>query len=427
MLIALKNIIIMKYLFLWSMLCLLFCTASLAQTMKWQKREVTLDSHSARVQLGLDTMGKKITANVFTVDLGKVKYPQIADFDKKLPSAHQALTWQCWNRGTSFLLDELINVPLSGDATGYWNMHLRMTEMYERQVYVSDTEGGDTEMYMRILDSIGAYPANSFSSKPSQFTNGNFRKEHDSIVVMIKRDFEDTDKKFTQATLDSALVMLGRDYGVPPDSFFVNGEAFTPKTFAQKNKLDGNAIIPVVSRLKYGYWDWVGYDPSIGLDVQAKGLNIPAELLEPLMKFACEEGAGFVYGGDAHESYIVKMGSNITIIPKWYCNWSHLNNTEKRQWREIGFTDGSTTANHGYHVYGVKKMNGRLWFLARDTGLGAWMKSETAGHWVHDGAFLALKSYMIDVPRTTLIAFLSQGKNSTQISAGERNSERSFF
>lgn len=386
----------------------LISSPSIAQTMKWDSLNLTMPTTAAQVQVGITQPGTVIAKRVYTIDLSTVSCPAISEFPGNcLPSTHQAKTWQCWNRAAGNAVSNIAGVNLSGDAFGYWNMRLHMAEMLQKQTLYNDTEGGDTYSFLYVLDSIGAWPASVFTSIPSLRNNGDFRPCHDSIMELFRKDFE-SDKTIVKATLDTAIMMLDKGYGTPPSNFIVDGVNYTPKTFAQAKGIDGNIVVPVVSRLKYPYWDWVGYDPTVGLDDQGKGINLPAELLVPLMEYACKNGKGFVYGGDSHESYIVKAGKNLTIVPEWYCNWQKLNSKEQAMFREMGFTDGSTTANHAYHVFSTLKKGGRTWFLARDSGLGAWVVPETQGYWIHDGTFLALKAYTLDIPKETIIEFFAQ-------------------
>lgn len=376
-----------------------------SQVMKWDTARVSFSQASKIVQLGYAKADTIYKGYGFRLDTNSFIWPRLSEFPVKLETECQDKTWLCWCYASNNLASKYVGFNVSEDALGYWNMRFNLERLVKANE-IDDIQGGSMDGWKMVIDSIGVWPEGVFVAKTRSQLGETVPLVH-KIHDLMRKDTVGGGK-ITQKTLQEGYRLIDTEYGIPPMSFKFRGKTYTPKQLRDDYKLTGKTFTCVASRMRYPYWQNLGYDASVKSNWQTSGWNLPAELLIPLMEFAIQKGSGFIFEGDANEAYFVKDGTNLTVVPSWYCDWENMSDQDKRMRREIGFVDETTTPNHAYHCFSSVRKGGKLWILARDSAPGAWKKKSMEGLWIHDANHLALKSYCLQLETKILKDFISQ-------------------
>jgi bleomycin hydrolase len=286
----------------------------------------------------------------------------------------QQSTNTCWSFATSsFLESELLR---TGKA------QTNLSEMYVvRQIYLDKArnyilrqgkanfaEGGLAHDVTHALAAFGAMPESAYPGRASMSE----RLDHHELSVVLKSvlDAMLSKKAVSEKWPEVVNAILDVYIGPLPEHFKVDGEMYTPTTYAAALDLNMDDYVSLTSFTHHPY-----YKPFV-LEIpdnHANGsfYNIPIDELMRVTRSALETGYTISWDGDVSEkSFGAQQG--IAVNPLTYRDdvFTHPGQevSVTQDSRQLDFEVFSTTDDHLMHVTGMARdQRGTAYFIVKNS------------------------------------------------------------
>lgn len=284
----------------------------------------------------------------------------------------QGKTGTCWSfAATSFFESEIYRVAqqkvkLSEMYFVYWEYLERAKAFVEKKGDVTFSEGSESNAVPKIMLLHGAVPSEIYSGMlPGQtvFDHSKMIAELEKYLKYVK-DSALFEEPRVLATVKSILnsYMLQ-----PPDSFNYQGISYTPKRFLN----DFCKIIPT------DYFSFMSDNSNVfnqrcelkeddNWRKSRDYYNIKADDFIDLAKEAVARGYSFCTCGDVSEPG-VNNEKQVMFVPTFDIPSEYIDDNA----RQVRLSNGSTTDDHCVHIVGYFEKDDGTWFLAKDSGAGA--------------------------------------------------------
>lgn len=325
------------------------------------------------------------------------------------PPVAQYRTGTCWSfSATSFIESEVFRqtgrkVKLSEMHTVYYE-YLAKARRFVRERGVGwNGEGSESNALIRDMKENGAVPLSVYSG----LLPGETRHDHTAMAAEIEdylnfaksHDYWDED-----AILRHVRVILDAHMGQPPTSFEFEGRKHAPLEFLHNVlKINLDDYVDVISTLSFPYFTQGPYDVPDNWWFDSTYYNVPLDKWYQAIVSAIHAGYSLELAGDVSEpGWYGKKGMD--VIPDFDIPQSMIN----AQSREFRFYNHTTTDDHGIHLIGYTTLDGRDWFLIKDSGRSArWGRFEGYYFMRDDYVHLKILCFMVhkDVVRDLLAQF----------------------
>lgn len=313
------------------------------------------------------------------------------------PAQSQGASGTCWAfASTAFLESE--NYRQGGPEVKFSEMYIVFCEYLERAADFVRTkgntyfeEGSEANAIVRIIPKYGLMPYEVYSGKLS----GQKVHDHQVMIEEMKTYLEYVKQKQlweedeVTATIRNILIHY---MGEPPATFAVNGKEYTPLTFLS----DYTKINPS---------DYFSFMSTLSLPFGQKGelieadnwwhckeyYNISSDDFLELAVQSLKNGYTLCICGDVSEAGMIPL-QKACIVPSFDIPSEYIDD-EARQFR---LSDNSTTDDHCVHIVGYTVLNGKYWFLIKDSGSGAFDGNNKGYRYMHQD-YLKLKMMNIMV------------------------------
>lgn len=319
------------------------------------------------------------------------------------PTLSQGYAGSCWSFSTlSFLETELkrlndIEVKLSEQFIIYWEYVEKARGYVQSRGETPFEQGSQGNAVNRIGKMYGLVPASAYSGKlPGQTHDNHFKmkEEMDTYLASVERD-QAWNEEQVLATIRS---ILDSYMGTPPESFAYEGKTYTPVNFRDaylKIKLDD--FVSFYSMKQEPFWQQVEYDVRDNWWDCDEYHNVPADVFISIMKEAIKEGYSFSIGGDVSESGFVRE-YQVAVVPTYDIPSEYIDDNA----RQLRFSNGATTDDHGMHVVGYLEQDGLTWFLVKDSSSGSRYADEEDGifgYYIFHEDYMKLKMTVFGIHR----------------------------
>ncbi len=319
---------------------------------------------------------KRDSAKILRFSFENIDEPESpGDFQQAFhfPPVRQYRTGTCWCfSGTSFLESEVNR--LTGRKVKLSEMYTVYNEYIEKARYYIQQrgkrwpgQGSETNAVFRIMSMYGAMPEEVYPG-----TVGEPRHDHSlpskEIVSLLKAMNEDDiwDEDLAVATVKQ---VLDKYFGKPPETFEFEGETYTPKSFLSKVlQLKLGDYVCVQSTLSQPFYTQGPYGAPDNWWLDSSYYNVPLDEWYASVVNAIDKGYTLVIGGDVSEPGWNGF-EDACVIPDFDIPQAYINQ-DSREFRIYNRTTGD---DHGIHIVGHTKRDGRDWFLIKDSG--------SSGHW----------------------------------------------
>jgi bleomycin hydrolase len=172
-----------------------------------------------------------------------------------------------------------------------------------------------------------------------------------------------------KAVIEHVKTILNRHLGKPPEKFEFEGKSTTPRQFVTEIlQLNPDDYLSVMSTLSQPFYIQGPFEVHDNWWHDSSYYNLPLDEWYSIIVNSIEKGYTLTVGGDVSEPS--KNGfEDVMIIPDFDIPQDYINQDS----RELRFYNRTTTDDHGVHVVGHTTIEGRKWFLAKDSG--------SSGHW----------------------------------------------
>lgn len=344
---------------------------------------------------------------------------------------NQSSTSTCWAfSAISFLESEAIKKGASKD--------LDLSEMF----IVSKAYSDKAEKFLRLDGVLNFAPGSSFGDVICVLKEYGAVPEKEMIGLNygeskhMHGEMDAVTKAYVNALLKKPLRKLSTAWhngfdgilaaylGEIPQKFTVDGKEYTPKTYAASLNLNPDDYVSLTSFTHHPFYS------QFALEVPDNwrwdlSYNLPLDEFIKVVDNALNEGYTIAWASDVSEKGFTRNG--LGIVPdikateqaagsdqeRWIGKSTEekdaiLNNTNApgkemmitQEMRQKGFDEGTTTDDHGMHIYGIAKdQNGTKYYMVKNSwGEGGKYK----GFWYISEPYLRYKTTNIVINKNAI-------------------------
>jgi bleomycin hydrolase len=334
------------------------------------------------------------SSKFFSVDFSGISFPtDTSKYSKQWHNTpiNQGLTGTCWCfSGISFIESEINRlygkrIKLSEMYVVYWEYVEKARYYVQKRGNMSFGEGSESNAVTRMIKKYGIVPSYVYTGRKEGKTVHNHKQmfnEINSFLESLKKT-NTWNEDFAVSTVKNILEQY---MGTPPKTFPYEGTIFSPLSFLR-------------DYLKINPDDYFSFMSTKSLPYNQKGLLDEADnwwqcddyynvSLNEYMKIiinAITKGYTISICGDVSEPGYSNT-EQIAIIPTFDIP-SEFIDEDSRQYR---LENKSTTDDHCIHLVGIQQVDGKYWFLIKDSGSGAF-DGKTKGYRFYSEDYIKLK------------------------------------
>lgn len=337
---------------------------------------------------------------IFKLDFTGMNYPQSKEEFKYFwhnDPISQGNTGTCWSFSTtSFFESEVFRltgkkVQLSPIYTAYWEYVEKVKEYVRTRGNSIVEEGSEANAVTRIYKMYGVVPAAACTG----LLPGQQYHDHSNMISEIQTYLksvnatnawdEDEVVKVTKSILNFYL-------GVPPTEVVVDGKTYTPKQYLNEYlKLNVDDYVDVLSYMQQPYWKQVEYEVPDNWWNNKDYFNVPLDDFMKIIKNAIKSGYTLAIGGDVSEPGYDSW-TKCAVVPTFDLPSEYIDENS----RQFRFTNQTTTDDHGIHLVGYEELDGKTWFLIKDSGAGSRNTGDKGYYFYHeDYVKLKIMDFMV--------------------------------
>jgi bleomycin hydrolase len=311
----------------------------------------------------------------FKMDMSKLDIPKDLTLYKKQwhnDPVSQGNTNTCWGFSTiSFLESEVFRI--SKKKVRLSEMYIVYHEYIEKARYFVKTrgasafaEGSESNAVTRMMKMYGIVPYEAYSGlKDGQpfHSHAALFKELSDFLSKVKQN-GNWNEEWVLETIKS---IMNDHIGKPPTVFKVEGKDSNPMDY-MKNviKLNPDDYVDFMSLMEIPYYKKAEYKVPDNWWNNADYYNVPLDEYMNAIKNAIRNGYTIAIGGDVSEPGL-DPEYQAAVVPDFDVPGPFINEFS----RQMRFTNGSSTDDHGLHLVGFCEKNGQDWYLIKDSGAGS--------------------------------------------------------
>ncbi len=326
-------------------------------------------------------------------ELGQLPHPQHVNecqVAAALPYVNQGKTLICWSFATcSFLESEMARLQLPSVRLS--PMYAAYCQYLEKARRFVQTQGesrctpGDT--FWGVFEACaqyGAVPAAAYEKSPVGGVLDQTRLYAELGIclqeIKLRRQWDEA------AVLARVRKILNRHLGEPPKTFIWQEKNHTPNSFlAEVVRLPWREYVGVASFESAPFNTFTELKVPDNWRHTTNFFNVPLPVFYEAFKGALHGGFTVAVEMDNTEPSYDTTG-RYCFIPDF--DFSAREVTQAA--REARFLNGATSDDHAIHIIGWTSAGGEDWFLAKDSGKGAWRDGNQGVLFLH-GPYVKLK------------------------------------
>ncbi|MBI5022530.1 MAG: peptidase C1 [Ignavibacteriales bacterium] len=351
----------------------------------WDSVKSTIDKFNKK-----DDTPKK----TFKLDFSSIKGPASSnEFTQywHFPPISQASTNTCWCFSTtSFFESEIYRltkrkVKLSEMFTVYFEYIEKTRRFVKEKGNSAFAEGSESNAVSRMWKMYGVVPEEAYTGmKPGQIFHDHSKlyNELNAYLQSVKA----SNNWNEDAVISTVKYIMNSYIGEPPTKITVDGKQMTPKEYFEKVvKLNVDDYIELMSLMDKPYYEFVEYEVPDNWWHSKDYYNVPLDVYMSSLKKAIRDGYSVCIGGDVSEPGI-DGHAGMAVVPSFDIPSSAIDENA----RQMRFSNGTTGDDHGIHLVGFKEMDGKDWYLIKDSGSGS-RNNNHPGYYFYHEDFVKLK------------------------------------
>lgn len=330
----------------------------------------------------------------FKLDFAGMNYPKSKEEFKYFwhnDPVSQGQTGTCWSFSTtSFFESEVYRltgkkVNISSIFTAYWEYVEKVKEFVRTRGKSIVEEGSEANAVIRIYKEYGVVPAAACTG----LLPGQQFHDHSEMINELQTYLKNV--KTTNAWNEDEVVAVTKSIlnyylGVPPTEVVVDGKKYTPKEYLTNYlKFNVDDYVDVVSYMQQPYWQQVEYEVPDNWWHNKDYYNIPLDDFMKVLKNAIKNGYTLAIGGDVSEPGYDSW-TKCAVVPTFDIPSEYIDENS----RQFRFSNETTTDDHGIHLVGYKELDGKTWFLIKDSGSGS-RNTGDKGYYFYQEDYVKLK------------------------------------
>ena len=352
--------------------------------------EETKQGFFKEIQKGIDEFKNptKEKKKILKLDFSGMDLPKSKDEFKSYwhnDPISQGNTGTCWSFSTtSFFESEVYRltgkkVQLSPIYTAYWEYVEKAKEFVRTRGKSIVEEGSEANAVTRIYKMYGAVPTTVCTG----LLPGQQYHDHSDMIKEIQTYLQNV--KTINAWNEDEVVtvtksILNHYLGNPVTEVDVDGKKYTPKEYLTNYlKLNVDDYVDVLSYMQQPYWQQVEYEVPDNWWHNKDYYNVPLEDFMKVLKNAIKNGYTLAIGGDVSEAGYDSW-TKCAIIPSFDIPSEYIDENS----RQFRFSNETTTDDHGIHLIGYEELDGKTWFLIKDSGAGSRNTGDKGYYFYHE-------------------------------------------
>lgn len=309
------------------------------------------------------------------VDFSGMKLPKsVNEFNRSWYNepVSQGNSGMCWcYAGTSFYESEIQRIhgrkiKLSELYTVYWEYVEKARRFVRERGNSAFGQGSQSAAVARIWKQYGIVPANAYTGlKPGQPFH-----DHEALFEEMKNYLNGI--KASNAWNEETVVgtirsILNHHLGEPPASLIVDGQTLTPLEYLNRYvNLNFDDYTEFMSFMKYPYFEKAEYEVPDNWWHGREYMNVPLDVYMSILKNAVRKGYTVCIGGDVSEPGY-DAHAEVAVIPTFDIPSAYIDENA----RQFRFDNKTTDDDHGIHLVGYRELDGKDWYLIKDSGSGS--------------------------------------------------------
>ncbi len=323
--------------------------------------------------------------------------PKSFDAPFHFPPVAQYLSGMCWCFSTtSFLESEIArqtgkHVKISELHTIYWEYVEKARGFVEKRGNQPIAEGGESDGVLLIWQKYGAVPAQAYDGLP-----GDDKRYNHTPLINELQDYlymcRDNGLWDEESVIAHVRIILDRYLGPPPEEFEYEGRKMTPLDFLHDVvQIDLSQYVQIMSTLKVPFKTMAKFDVPDNWRPTSTYYNLPLDDFYGYILKAAESGYTVCIGGDVSEPGYYGE-EDAAVVPSFDVPPGYIDQDS----RELRIYNGTTGDDHGVHLLAAKKIDGRDWFLIKDSARAS-RKGKFNGYLFYRDGYVKLKmlSYIV--------------------------------
>ncbi len=367
------------------------------------------------IQKGIDEFNNptKEKKKSFKLDFTGMNYPKSKEEFKYYwhnDPVSQGQTGTCWSFSTtSFFESEVYRltgkkVSLSSIFTAYWEYVEKVKEFVRTRGKSIVEEGSEANAVTRIYKTYGVVPAAAYTG----LLLGQKYHDHSEMISEIQTYLKNV--KAVNAWDEDEVVkvtksILNHYLGTPPTEVIVDGKKYSPKEYLTNYlKLNVDDYVDVLSYMQKPYWQQVEYEVPDNWWHNKGYYNIPLDDFMKILKSSIKNGYTLAIGGDVSEPGYYSW-TKCAVVPTFDIPSEYIDEYS----RQFRFSNETTTDDHGIHLVGYEELDGKTWFLIKDSGSGS-RNTGDKGYYFYQEDYVKLKIMDFMVHKEMFKEYLSKFK-----------------
>lgn len=340
----------------------------------------------------------------FKIDLSSAALP--VDPDKYTKVWHnkpvsQGNTGTCWCFSTTSYYESEIKrisgkeVKLSEMYTVYWEYIERAKKFVASRGEIVLGEGSQTMSVAKMMKQHGLVRSTDYTGMKEGQKVHTHEKMYAEIEDYLKgvKERSEWNEETVVATVREILEF---HMGKVPEKINIDGKEMTPLDY-MKNilKLNPDEYVDFMSLMTAPYYENALYDVPDNWYRSNEFKNIPLDDFMNVIKNALTKGHTISIGGDVSEAGF-ESWKQVAVIPTFDIPSEYIDENA----RAFRFLNQSTTDDHAMHIVGYQEVNGKTWYLVKDSGAGSRNCGETCkefGYYFMHEDYIKLKMMTMTV------------------------------
>lgn len=309
----------------------------------------------------------------------------------------QGNTGTCWCFATTSFLESEVK-RISGEEIKLSEMYIVYWEYVERAIDFVNTrgttyfsEGSEANAVPKICKKYGIVPFEVYTGKTSDAKFYNHSKMFDEMNEYLK-SVKLNNNWNTDLVSGSIKEILNKYIGVPPEKFNYKKVSYTPNQFFNNFlKLKTNDYFSFMSTKEFNYNEKHELIEADNWWHSDNYYNISLNEYFNLIVNALEHNFSISLCGDVSEVANFR-DEGVAVIPDFDIPSEYINE-DSRQFR---LSNNTTTDDHCIHLIACKKIEGKYWFVVKDSGSSSFDSPVSGYRFFHED-YIKLKMMNIMV------------------------------
>ncbi|MBI3512091.1 MAG: peptidase C1 [Bacteroidetes bacterium] len=384
---------------IFSLLLVLMCANAYAQKDRHDKGSMKPYSNPffAQIKQKLNDYNSKPEEQDkrFMMDYTNVDIPKSMSEFKTVfanPSVSQGASNTCWCFSTLSFYEAEINriskqdIRLSESYVVYWEYVEKTKEFIRTRGTSAFGEGSESNAVTRMMKQYGIVPNDAFTGmKPNQpfYDHQKLYDELNTYLQNLKTSGAWNEDEAV-ATVKS---IMNFQMGEPPAAVTINGKTMSPQAYlSDVCKLNPDDYCEFMSLMQSPYWTKAEYNVPDNWWHSTDYYNVPLDTWMEIIKTGVKNGYSMALGGDVSESGM-NPSLGVAMVPSYDCPHEYIDENA----RQLRFSNGSTTDDHGIHLIGYCEKTNGTWFLIKDSGSSARNNPQNPGYYYYHEDYVKLK------------------------------------